>query len=158
MYLHVLHALKTSCLQAALEVQLCMTRTMVAEKRRERCFMSTHVSMRMVQPLSRPITLKRSKTACREICVAYERIEGLSAGSEARNVVTFAEKTRAEAAAGESVRLYPGNIEPLNPNQAASEGDEGAVYAQLEQAVGALLRLMTFCGLPSPWEAINMLK
>lgn len=42
--------------------------------------------------------------------------------------------------------------------QAAGEGGESAVFAQLEQAVAALLRLMTFCGLPSPWEAVNMLK
>ena len=36
--------------------------------------------------------------------------------------------------------------------------DEGEVFEDLEQVVAALLRLFTFCGVPSPWEAVNMLK
>jgi hypothetical protein len=35
---------------------------------------------------------------------------------------------------------------------------EEYVYDQMEQAVSALRRLVTLCALPSPWEAINMLK
>lgn len=67
---------------------------------------------------------------CREICVAHRTTE----------------------------ELHSTELSTLSSEQDVDDGDEEAVFAQLEQAIAALLRLMIFCGLPSPWEGVNMLK
>ena len=68
---------------------------------------------------------------CREICLAYRKA---------------ASQSVAETDAG--------------PQLKCEEGEEGGLFDELdlEQTVAALLRLFTFCGVPSPWEAVNMLK
>lgn len=38
------------------------------------------------------------------------------------------------------------------------QGGEGELFDELEEVVAAILRLLTFCDVPSPWTALNMLK
>jgi hypothetical protein len=115
------------------------------------------------QVASHRIVLRRSKTTCREICVAYnEATERQSSATESRAAGSSAREVKVGPPPGSQISSTAhssGSAAGLRQSkQDPGEGDKREVHAQLEEAVAAVQRLMTFCGLPSPWEAVNMLK
>jgi hypothetical protein len=127
------------------------------------CHAWVRVSELSKQAASHRIVLRRIKTTCREICVAYnETTEGRSSAAEPHAAGSSAGQAMEAPPPGSKISgsaHSSGSAAGLHQSkQDPGKGEEREVHAQLEEAVAAVQRLMTFCGLPSPWEAVNMLK